>query len=205
MPEFGTPKSILKFDRKLSPEELIRAIRLFVAAEYEAVQMYMQAAEASGDPAAKKLLADVSNEELVHAGEFSELLFKLSPDDAKFFAMGRDEAGDKMKLSSVADMLRMAALVLSFKPNIPLTELKKLEEVIENEKKGSVRTPPGKIKKFVTESLKKLMHPGAGLPPRMMEGWVLRIFNALWHGGAEEADKAQNTPVPSMVYAEEQI
>lgn len=109
MPDFGTPQSILKFDRKLAPEELIRAIRLFVAAEYEAVQMYMQAAEASSDPAAKKLLGDISSEELVHAGEFSELLFKLSPDDAKFFAAGRDEAGDKMKLASVADMVRLSA------------------------------------------------------------------------------------------------
>ena len=39
MPEFGSPFSGLKNDRKLTKDELIRAIRFMVAAEYEAVQM----------------------------------------------------------------------------------------------------------------------------------------------------------------------
>ena len=38
MPEFGTPFSGNKSDKKLTPAELIRSIRFMVAAEYEAVQ-----------------------------------------------------------------------------------------------------------------------------------------------------------------------
>ena len=37
MPEFGTPFSGLARDRKLTNEELARAIRFMVAAEYEAI------------------------------------------------------------------------------------------------------------------------------------------------------------------------
>jgi len=36
MPEFSSPFSGNKYDRKLTHEELVRAIRFMVAAEYEA-------------------------------------------------------------------------------------------------------------------------------------------------------------------------
>ena len=39
MPEFGSPFSGLKNDRKLTDTELVRAIRFMVAAEYEATQV----------------------------------------------------------------------------------------------------------------------------------------------------------------------
>ena len=47
MPEFGSPFSGLANDRKLMDEEFVRAIRFMVAAEYEAIQMYMQLAEST--------------------------------------------------------------------------------------------------------------------------------------------------------------
>ena len=46
MPTFGTPFSGLSNDRKLTNQELVRAIRFLVAAEYEATQLYMQLAGA---------------------------------------------------------------------------------------------------------------------------------------------------------------
>jgi len=42
MPGFGSPFSWLANDRKLTHEELVRAIRFMVAAEYEATQLYTQ-------------------------------------------------------------------------------------------------------------------------------------------------------------------
>ena len=45
MPEFGHPFSGLAAGRKLTKSELVRAVRYLVAAEYEAVQMYIQLAE----------------------------------------------------------------------------------------------------------------------------------------------------------------
>jgi hypothetical protein len=41
MPGFGAPFSRLANERKLTKRELVRAVRFMVAAEYEAVQMYM--------------------------------------------------------------------------------------------------------------------------------------------------------------------
>ena len=42
MPEFGSPFSGLANNRKLTDAELIRAISFMVAAEYEAIQLYIQ-------------------------------------------------------------------------------------------------------------------------------------------------------------------
>jgi hypothetical protein len=50
MPEFGSPFSGVANDRKLTNEELIRAIRFMVAAEYEATQLYSQLAESTSSP-----------------------------------------------------------------------------------------------------------------------------------------------------------
>ena len=47
MPDFGTPFAGLAEKRKLTKEELIRAIRFMVAAEYEAIQLYIQLAEST--------------------------------------------------------------------------------------------------------------------------------------------------------------
>src|ERR1035437_4680342 len=74
MPQFGSPFSGLKNDRKLTDEELVRAIRFMVAAEYEAVQMYVQLAESADNKLAVEVLKDIADEERVHAGEFLRLL-----------------------------------------------------------------------------------------------------------------------------------
>jgi len=91
MPEFTTPFTGKKSDRKLTKEELIRAIRFSVAAEYEAVQIYQQIAESIDDQAAIKVLNDVAEEELVHAGEFLKLLYRLHPEEERFYREGFEE------------------------------------------------------------------------------------------------------------------
>ena len=103
MPEFGSPFSGLARDRKLTHEELIRAIRFMVAAEYEAVQLYMQLAESIDDEVAVEVLKDIADEERVHAGEFLRLLRHLEPDEEKFYAEGAEEVEEiikKLKLAS---------------------------------------------------------------------------------------------------------
>ena len=97
MPEFGSPFSGLAKDRKLTDEELIRAIRFLVAAEYEAVQMYMQLAESTDNKLAVEVLKDIADEERVHAGEFLRLLHELAPDEAKFYAKGAKEVEAEIK------------------------------------------------------------------------------------------------------------
>ena len=78
MPEFGSPFAGLANDRKLTEAELIRAIRFMVAAEYEAVQLYMQLAESTDDTLAQEVLTDIADEERVHgAEEVKEMMDKL--------------------------------------------------------------------------------------------------------------------------------
>jgi len=91
MPEFGNPFSGLVADRKLTEAELIRAIRFMVAAEYEAVQLYMQLAESTDNKLAIEVLKDIADEERVHAGEFLRLLHELAPDEEKLYAEGSEE------------------------------------------------------------------------------------------------------------------
>jgi len=81
----------LALDRKVTHEELIRAIRYMVSAEYEAVQLYMQLAESTDNELAKDVLVDIANEERVHAGEFLRLLKELAPDEEKFYREGTEE------------------------------------------------------------------------------------------------------------------
>jgi rubrerythrin len=97
MPEFGSPFSGLAHGRKLTKAELIRAIRFLVAAEYEAVQMYMQLAESIDNKLAAEVLEDIANEERVHAGEFLRLLKELAPDEEKFYVEGAKEVEDEIK------------------------------------------------------------------------------------------------------------
>jgi len=94
MPEFLNPFSGKVPERKLTLDELIRAIRLDLAAEHEAVHLYMAHAEATDHPLAKKVLIDIADEERVHAGEFARLLNILTGDEDKFLAEGAQEVDE---------------------------------------------------------------------------------------------------------------
>ena len=97
MPEFGNPFAGNKCDRKLSDAELVRAIRFMVAAEYEAIQLYMQLAESTDNELAKDVLIDIANEERTHAGEFLRLLHELDPEEQKFYAEGAEEVEEAIE------------------------------------------------------------------------------------------------------------
>ena len=91
MPTFGSPFSGLANNKKLTNDELIRAVRFTVAAEFEATQLYTQLAESIDNPLAVKVLKSVADEERVHVGEFLRLLYELAPDEEKFYARGAKE------------------------------------------------------------------------------------------------------------------
>ena len=91
MPEFGSPFSGLANGRKLKHEELVRAVRFLVAAEYEATQLDMQLSESTNHKRAVTVLKDIADEELVHAGEFLRLLHELAPAEKKLYAEGAVE------------------------------------------------------------------------------------------------------------------
>jgi rubrerythrin len=91
MPEFVNPFSGKVPDRKLTVQELIRAIRLDLSAEEEAVHTYMAHADATDNPLAKAVLIDIANEERVHVGEFARLISILTGDEDGFLQDGTDE------------------------------------------------------------------------------------------------------------------
>jgi len=68
-----------------------------VAAEYEAIQLYMQLAESIDNEIAIEVLKDIADEERVHAGEFLRLLHHLAPDEQKFYDEGYEEVEEEIK------------------------------------------------------------------------------------------------------------
>ena len=98
MPEFSTPFSVKHSDRKLTKEELIRAIKFSIAAEYEAAQMYEQIAESIDDEKIKIVLNEVADDEKVHVGCFKKALDILYPKEREYEKQGEDEISKLLNL-----------------------------------------------------------------------------------------------------------
>lgn len=94
MPEFVNPFSGLTPDRKMTDNELARAIRLNIAAEFEAVHLYLAHADATDNELAKKVLLDIADEERVHIGEFQRLLGLIQKDEQKLLDKGANEVDE---------------------------------------------------------------------------------------------------------------
>jgi uncharacterized protein len=108
VPEFVNPFSGKVPERPLTKEELIRAIRLDIAAEHEATHLYMAHAEAIDDPVARAVLIDIANEERVHVGEFMRLLSILTGDEDQWLAQGAAEVDELAAAAGAAAPLLAA-------------------------------------------------------------------------------------------------
>lgn len=101
MPEFVNPFVGMAPGRKLTHSELLRALRLSLAAEEEATHIYLAIADATTDELARAVLVDIANEERVHKGEFQRLIELLAPQETDFMAEGAaevDEIKEKLGL-----------------------------------------------------------------------------------------------------------
>ncbi len=96
MPDFATAFTVKASDRLLTHNELVRAVRLMIADEFEAVQVYTQLAESIDNELARDVLLDIADEERVHAGEFQRLLFELAPGEKELYAQGAIEVEEKI-------------------------------------------------------------------------------------------------------------
>ncbi|MGE4485857.1 MAG: demethoxyubiquinone hydroxylase family protein, partial [Oscillospiraceae bacterium] len=85
MPAFANPFQG-NVERKLTKEELIQAVRLDIAGELEAIYLYDAHVQATDNEIAKKVIADIRDEEKAHVGELMTLLRTLDPMEADFFA-----------------------------------------------------------------------------------------------------------------------
>ncbi len=91
MPEFLNPFPGRVPDRKLGKEELVRALRLDLAAEHEAVHLYLAHADACEDPLAEAVLRDIADEERKHIGEFMRLILLLTGNEQQLTDSGAQE------------------------------------------------------------------------------------------------------------------
>lgn len=96
MPEFSTPFAGNKCERILTKEELVRAIRYSIAAEFEAIQLYEQLRDSIDNNEAKKLLTEVAGDEKEHVGNFLRLLKIIAPDEEEYYKDGWEEAAEVM-------------------------------------------------------------------------------------------------------------
>ncbi len=90
MPAFANPFQA-NVERKLTKEELIQAIRLDIAGELEAIYLYDAHVQATDNEMAKKVIADIRDEEKAHMGELMTLLRALDPREAELFDSGESE------------------------------------------------------------------------------------------------------------------
>lgn len=84
-------KSILKTD-DLTEDELVRAIRVGIKAEIDAVHLYDMIAESTDNEKVAKIMRDVAKEERVHIGEFLRLIQEIYPQEMKDYNEGASEA-----------------------------------------------------------------------------------------------------------------
>ena len=97
MPEFSEAFTGLAAKRNLSHNELVRAIRFMIAAEYEAIQLYEQLAESTDNELSRRILHNIAREEMEHVGEFRRLLSVLSPQDEPFYYHGVKETEEVLE------------------------------------------------------------------------------------------------------------
>ena len=91
MPEFTKIKTVFTPKRPLTEIELLRAIKLALASEFEAIQIYQQIMESTDKIPVKKVLSEITDDEKHHVGGLYKLLEILSPEDAKAYEYGVQE------------------------------------------------------------------------------------------------------------------
>jgi len=96
MPNFANPFQG-NVDRKLTKQELIQAIRLDIAGELEAIYVYDAHVQATDNVIAKKVIADIRDEEKAHVGELMTLLRTLDPEEAEHFISGEEEVKEMLE------------------------------------------------------------------------------------------------------------
>ena len=93
---FGNPFSA-NVERKMTKEELVQAIRADLAGELEAIYGYDAHVQATDDPVAKAVLADIRDEEKEHMGELLTLLKYLDPKEGNLYANGEREVVEMLE------------------------------------------------------------------------------------------------------------
>jgi rubrerythrin len=94
MPTFTDPFNQMTPKRMMTTRELVRTLRLGIAAEEDATSIYEAQADATDNPLARKVLQDIANEERVHVGELQRLISIILADEDGWLADGAAEVNE---------------------------------------------------------------------------------------------------------------
>lgn len=83
--------------KPMTPADTIRALRLDLTAEEDAIHLYTAHADAAINEEVKKVLRDIANEERVHVGELSALLQSLTGNEDQMIEKGKTEVSQPKK------------------------------------------------------------------------------------------------------------
>jgi hypothetical protein len=96
--DFSSISGLITPDGKLDERALARVIRLAIAAELDAVDLYELIVDAAKDSnIVRKVLQDIADEEKIHASELNELLNLIDTDNPKFVEEGKKEVEGLIK------------------------------------------------------------------------------------------------------------
>lgn len=91
MSNFVEISSVYKIGKKLGTTEMLRAIKLALASEFEAIQIYQQIMESTENKRIINVLKEITDDEKKHVGGLYKLLALLSPSDLKEYEKGYQE------------------------------------------------------------------------------------------------------------------
>jgi rubrerythrin len=93
--DFSSINPMLVPENPLSDKELIRTIRLALAAEEDAVHLYDLIEDSTENKIVKDIVKDIRDEEKVHVGELQKILAMLDKNEEGFLEEGAKEVEEK--------------------------------------------------------------------------------------------------------------
>ena len=102
MPDFTNPFPGMRPTGDLDVHEIVRALRLDVAAEQDAVNLYSAQADRIAHPKVKNSLLSIADEERVHTGELVRLIEFLNPSESQLLKEGAAEVEEREKIEHQA-------------------------------------------------------------------------------------------------------
>ena len=108
MPNFTNPFPGMREAGDLNSEEIVRALRLDLAAEQDATHIYTAQAARIKNPVVSHTLLDIANEEKVHTGELMRLIMELDPSEVALIDRGFNEVETREHLEHEVCVQMMA-------------------------------------------------------------------------------------------------
>lgn len=102
MPDFTNPFPGMRKEGDLDTKDIVRALRLDIAAEEDATHIYTAQADRITNPVVKNTLLSIADEERVHIGEFQRLIQHLNLSETNTLAEGAREVEQRERLEHIA-------------------------------------------------------------------------------------------------------